>query len=220
MTFTLFDASSGGNQVGDIVSKPSVSVVGGSFGVDLSYPGIFAGQQLWLQIAVNGQILTNREIITAAPVAQFALNGARALDYVNNNPSSATTPPATDLNTVGPFTFSASCGIDPSTLTVKASLFVDSASAFDAGILNQSVVNDTGAPVADLAHGTNITGTVGLTVYPAATGNYRRAMSGPVILRERAAGGATVSVTYYMIVDGRPASTACAVYGTATLFSR
>jgi len=49
MTFTLYDALSGGAQVGTVVTKSSVNVSGGGFGVVLSYPSAFNGRQLWLE---------------------------------------------------------------------------------------------------------------------------------------------------------------------------
>jgi len=77
--FSLWDALTGSNQVGSTQTINGVSVTGGLFTVALNAGGEFgatpfAGEQRWLEIAVNGTTLVPRQEITAAPNALFALN--------------------------------------------------------------------------------------------------------------------------------------------------
>ncbi|HEY6940777.1 hypothetical protein, partial [Dokdonella sp.] len=74
LTFSLWDAPTGGNQIGATISEPSWPVVNGVFAINLAFDGAFAGQQSWLEVSVNGATL-GRQPITTAPVAQFALTG-------------------------------------------------------------------------------------------------------------------------------------------------
>ena len=78
-TFTLYDAASGGNVVGDAVSKGILVGNGGLFTADLDFGQIFNGTQYWLDIQVgttvaNKQALAARQPINTVPVAQYALN--------------------------------------------------------------------------------------------------------------------------------------------------
>jgi len=214
MTFALFDASSAGNPVGAIVSKGAVNVNGGSFTVNLSYPGAFTGQQLWLEIAVNGQTLASRQKVTATPVSQFALNGGRAFDYAEFNPSTAATPPQTTLGVTGPFTFSASCGIDSGNGTVTLRLFVDSAANFDANVMASTQANDAGAIVFGPATGSNLAGPLQILYYLALSGNYRRVWIAPLVLKSLGSTTAVVTMNLYLLVDAA-ATKVCAVQGTA-----
>jgi hypothetical protein len=74
LSFPLFGAASGGNPIGNAIGEAQFPIVYGVFTVDLASPGVFNGQQLWLEVGVNGQALLPRQPITTAPVAQFALN--------------------------------------------------------------------------------------------------------------------------------------------------
>jgi len=75
MTFRLFDAASAGTQYG-VLTLPQVAVNAGLFTVELDYgPGIFVGQQLWLEVEVEGQLLSPRQRVSSAPYALYALNG-------------------------------------------------------------------------------------------------------------------------------------------------
>lgn len=78
LTFTLFDAVTGGNQIGSPISMPSFPVVNGRFTTDLDFPGDFTGQQRWIEVMVGTQVLSPRQPVNAVPVAQFALNAAVA----------------------------------------------------------------------------------------------------------------------------------------------
>jgi hypothetical protein len=78
LSFSLFDALSGGGQVGSTVTKTSVSVSNGKFTVDLDFPGVFTGNQLWVEVTVGAETLTPRQPINTVPVAQYALATAPA----------------------------------------------------------------------------------------------------------------------------------------------
>ncbi len=73
-TFSLWDAASGGNQVGSTIDEPAWPVTNGVFTVPLAFPGAFTGEQRYLQVTVNGVTLP-RQPVSAAPVAQFAMDG-------------------------------------------------------------------------------------------------------------------------------------------------
>lgn len=73
--FALYDAASGGNQVGVAVDEPGFPVDDGLFTVSLAFPGVFDGTQLWLQVSVEGVPLQPRQPIATTPVAQYALSG-------------------------------------------------------------------------------------------------------------------------------------------------
>jgi hypothetical protein len=218
MTFALYDASSGGNQVGTTVQKPAVDVIGGSFGVVLNFPGAFTGDQLWLEVTVNGQALASRQTVTAAPVAQFslsALNGAKVLDYNEVNPSSLASPPSTFLGSAGPFDFRASCGIDAGN-AVTVNFIVDSNTAYEVRNLKTSQTNDAGAITINPGSDVNVTGAVVVAHPTASSGNYTRLWE-TLILRSHSNPIVIASVNVYMSNDARAASTGCVVEGTVTL---
>jgi hypothetical protein len=76
LTFALFDAQTGGTQVGATITETAFPVSAGLFTVSLAFPGAFSGTQLWLQVTVNGTPLTPRQAVSTAPVAQYSLTGA------------------------------------------------------------------------------------------------------------------------------------------------
>src|SRR3954465_13465544 len=76
LTFKLFDAATGGNQIGASIAMPAFPVVAGRFTTDLDFPGAFAGQQRWVEVIVSGQTLSPRQPVNSVPVAEFALNAA------------------------------------------------------------------------------------------------------------------------------------------------
>ena len=75
LDFALYDAVSGGTQVGSTISEAQFPVTDGLFTVSLAFPGAFNGQQRWLQVTVNGQPLLPRQPVSTTPVAQYALDG-------------------------------------------------------------------------------------------------------------------------------------------------
>jgi hypothetical protein len=76
MTFCLFDASGGGNQIGDCQTT-SVSISGGLFTVLLNAGGEFGqsafdGNERWLEIWIGNSVLSPRQAITASPYAAWS----------------------------------------------------------------------------------------------------------------------------------------------------
>jgi endosialidase-like protein/collagen triple helix repeat protein len=82
LQFRLFDAVTGGVQIGPALQLLGAPLVDGRFIVELDFgAGAFAADARWLEIDVfdaglgSFVTLSPRQPITAAPVAQFALNG-------------------------------------------------------------------------------------------------------------------------------------------------
>ena len=76
LAFALFDDATAGNQVGSTITEPGFAVTDGLFTVSLGFPGAFTGNQLWLQVSVNGAPLLPRQAVSTTPVAQYALSGS------------------------------------------------------------------------------------------------------------------------------------------------
>lgn len=74
LRFSLWDAASGGAQVGSTIVENAYPVSGGLFTITLAFPGAFAGEQRWLDVSVDGTAMP-RQPISTAPVAQYALSG-------------------------------------------------------------------------------------------------------------------------------------------------
>jgi len=79
LRFILYDADSGGSQVGNIVTLNDVTVTDGLFTVQLDFGNVFDGTALWLEIAVRPgnstaayTTLSPRQALTAAPYARYA----------------------------------------------------------------------------------------------------------------------------------------------------
>jgi hypothetical protein len=83
--FTLWDAESGGNQIGGLVTVRQVDVVNGLFTVQIDFGGsAFEGDARWLEITVTypsgsgvPTTLSPRQAVTAAPYALYALSAAQ-----------------------------------------------------------------------------------------------------------------------------------------------
>ncbi len=79
ITFKLYDALSGGGQIGSTLSQ-TVPVTNGLFTTPLDFgAGAFDGQARWLELAVGGTTLTPRQPLTPTPYA-LALPGLRTQD--------------------------------------------------------------------------------------------------------------------------------------------
>lgn len=76
LQFRLFNASSGGSQVGPTQTRNGWVVSDGLFHVELDFgSGVFDGGQRYLEISVNGVALTPRQAVNATPMALYALDG-------------------------------------------------------------------------------------------------------------------------------------------------
>ncbi len=87
--FRLFDAETGGVQIGGDVTVPDWTVTDGLFTLQLDFgTGAFGSNARWLEIDVREsgssddyETLAPRHLLTATPVAQFALNGPGSGGY-------------------------------------------------------------------------------------------------------------------------------------------
>lgn len=93
--FRLFDAPVGGNQLGANITMNGVNVDDGVFAVNLNAAGEFGptafnGARRWLQVRVNGTLLSPRQEILATPYALKVpgLDG-HSLDAADGNPVDA-----------------------------------------------------------------------------------------------------------------------------------
>src|SRR5947207_12967504 len=79
-TFKLFDAPSGGSQIGGAINQ-SIAVTNGLFTTLLDFgASTFNGDARWLSIAIGADPeLTPRQAVTAAPYALCALQAGSAL---------------------------------------------------------------------------------------------------------------------------------------------
>lgn len=79
-TFALFNAASGGTQVGSTLTQTGVSVAAGDFSVLLDFGAVFTGSAYWLEVSVraNGggafNTLSPRQELTPTPYAITAEN--------------------------------------------------------------------------------------------------------------------------------------------------
>ena len=76
LQFFLFDAASGGSQIGPVQTRTGWPVSKGLFQVDLDFgDSAFDGSNRFLEVWVNGAPLSPRQSVRAAPVALYALDG-------------------------------------------------------------------------------------------------------------------------------------------------
>ena len=83
--FTLWDAASGGAQVGAAVAIEDTAVAGGRVIVPLDFGAVFNGNELWLAVEVRDggstgayTLLDPRQALTAAPYASHSLTAGTA----------------------------------------------------------------------------------------------------------------------------------------------
>jgi hypothetical protein len=81
--FKLYNAASGGTQVGVTVTKDDVTVTDGLFSVELDFGAVFDGTALWLEIGVRPgsdtgayTTLDPRQALNAVPYALYALSAS------------------------------------------------------------------------------------------------------------------------------------------------
>src|SRR5262249_27562167 len=106
MRFRLFDAASGGAQVGATVCADNVNLTSGLFTVTLDFGAQFAGQERFLEIEARADtgldcsnasgftLLSPRQRLSAVPNAVFAMNAGAATSAT----TAATATNATQLN--------------------------------------------------------------------------------------------------------------------------
>ena len=89
----LFDAASGGSQIGSVLTKDNVNLTDGVFAVDLDFGAVFGAGDRYLEVGVREggstgsyTTLTPREALRPAPLAT-ALTGLRVEPATNSNGS-------------------------------------------------------------------------------------------------------------------------------------
>lgn len=75
LEFRLYDALSNGSQIGSTISVPEYPVLDGLLTIELDF-GVapFVGQQRWLEISIDGAVMSPRQKLTATPYAASALS--------------------------------------------------------------------------------------------------------------------------------------------------
>ena len=76
MDFRLWDAETNGLPIGTPIHVSGYPVADGLFTIDLDFPGLFVGNQRWIEVTVAGEVLTPRQPVNSVPVAQLALQGS------------------------------------------------------------------------------------------------------------------------------------------------
>jgi len=84
MTFKLYDALTGGNQVGSAITQ-NVSVQNGLFTVQLDFGAVWTGPDRYLEITVGSNTLSPRVKITPTPYAAYASFAQRPWQTVGSN---------------------------------------------------------------------------------------------------------------------------------------
>jgi hypothetical protein len=118
LEFRLFDAATGGAQVGATISETDFPVMDGLFTINLAFPGAFVGQQLFLQVTIDGVTLP-RQPISTAPVAQFALSASTATtaDFASTAGTATTATTATTADSASTAGFATTAGSATSATT-------------------------------------------------------------------------------------------------------
>jgi hypothetical protein len=99
MGFSLWNAMSGGAQVGATVNAPAQGVVAGLFSIELDFGATaFGDSQFWLEIVVDGSTLTPRLPITGSP---FSVQTRGIFVDAAGNIGIGTTTPVDDLHIWG-----------------------------------------------------------------------------------------------------------------------
>ncbi len=126
LRFQLWDALTGGTQVGADIDLPTVAVTDGLFTVELNFGTlVFSGTARWLQVQVitNGgstvTTLAPRQAVTAAPYALFALaaEGSNVTNLNASNIASGSLSTAR-LPVGGAWALSSNLNFDANTLVV------------------------------------------------------------------------------------------------------
>lgn len=81
LQFRLYDASTGGVQIGSTLQALGTQMLGGRFSASLDFGSAFAGQQRWLEIDVRSPAgagayttLSPRHLLSSSPYSTYALN--------------------------------------------------------------------------------------------------------------------------------------------------
>lgn len=83
LAFQLYDQETGGNTVGAEQEVDGVAVTGGLFQADFFLPSTAYGDERWLEVTVDGEVLSPRQKVTAAPWAKQADRAVEASEAQN-----------------------------------------------------------------------------------------------------------------------------------------
>ncbi len=72
MVFKLHDALTSGNQVGPTVTLASQFITNGQFNASLDFGAVFEGSARWLEISVEGNLLTPRTPVAPTPYSLYS----------------------------------------------------------------------------------------------------------------------------------------------------
>ena len=148
LTFALYDALSGGAQVGTTVTKSGIAVTSGLFTTSLDFgSAVFDGSDRWLQITAKcgsdatATTLSPRQALTPAPYALYAANGGGSGGGVFENSGGVVRN--TGTHATDDFVFGSPQLADASGTDDDARLFLDkSKGAFRAGYVNGTQWDD------------------------------------------------------------------------------
>ena len=194
-TFTLYNAATAGGVIGSPIAQ-SIAVTNGLFSTDLDFgPGIFHGQQYWLDIQVgttiaNEQPLSARQPINATPVALYALNspagaGPAILHFSGTAPN-RTTANSIPLVTVNGVAYSLQCWFNTTTNQLIEELDANSATAFDVHEEPATVVDSGAAGAPQFLNAINF-GAAQLWTNVVNTGGHQEQMHMPLVIDLHAA---------------------------------
>jgi len=174
LDFRLFDADSGGSQIGTTQERLNWPVTNGQFQVELDFgAGAFDGSERYLEIRINGALMNPRQAVRATPqalVAATTVAGAIGTEQINAaqiqrrvTGSCPTGQYVRSINQAGTVV----CGAEPPSWRLGGNAGTDSSSDFigtlDAEPLELRVANVRGLrlePSAELFDGLPITANV------------------------------------------------------------
>jgi hypothetical protein len=151
MTFKLYDAASGGNQIGSTITD-SPTLANGLFTVNLDFgAGAFNGSARWLDITVQGDTLSPRVQVLPSPYAIYSSAAGSAANLSSGTWNASTGNYQTYSNVFGIFdNNSLVLGLSTNGVLVNGDLQADSVN-FDGG----------GSISGDGQGGLNISGVIG-----------------------------------------------------------
>jgi hypothetical protein len=161
MSFSLWNQPTGPSQVGSTITQ-NVAVTNGLFQVELDFGHAFATGPRWLQVEVGGSVLDPRQLVTAAPVALYALSAP------GDGSGSHWTLSGGELSYAGPV----SIGADPEgvNLEVAGGIEVENTSIFARTAISGTVAGSGhGVGVQGVGSGTG-SGVIGTHASPSGEG--------------------------------------------------
>lgn len=177
VVFRLFDALTGGSQIGATVNQ-NVNVANGLFTSDLDFtngdtiPGVYDGSERWLEITVNGTTLTPRQRLAPAPNAMVARTFAAPLVMSTDSPIIMNLTSTANVGQARPFRV-VSTSDQIGAISVFGECADETANTFNVGVYGLTHSgNGFGIIGANIAPGGNDAGIYGTAASPAGAGVY------------------------------------------------